>query len=880
MIKQVLVFFITLVLFIACDNSNIDQKHFISNIDYRNQVHKDFTLVEHQMKGRKLELFSVFNTKISLKEKEALEFLYAYMPLSDLANYDGQFFLNNVKLAFQSRQEMPWGRSIPESIFRHFVLPYRVNNENLDSARQVFYQELKPRVEKLSLKSAILEINHWCREKVIYQPTNDRTISPLGAIKSAYGRCGEESTFTVTAMRSVGIPARQCYTPRWAHSDDNHAWVEVWVDGNWHFIGACEPEPDLDIAWFSAPALRAMLVHTKVFGKYTSQEDIINSKGKYTEINVLETYAPTKKIFIKVINDKAKPIKDATVEFQLYNYAEYYPIATKRTSSTGIASLETGLGDLLIWIRKDSLFTYKKITVSDTDTLTLTLDNADFSERTIDWDLVPPISRTPKSVSEIGEIENDKRLIEEDKIREQYIASFISDNEISACAKKYNLDIDSVSVFLKSSRGNWKEIKTFIEEAAKINPNYILDFLNQLSKKDYRDANSNHLLGLYQSSMMYKNKSEKFIKYILNPRISFEGLVDYKSFLTKNFKFNQTTDTLLAIRDFKDWIINNIKSSNDNYYGLDLSPIGVYQSKYSDKISRNIFFVALCRTFGFPSRLEPASLIPQYFFEGKWHYIYFDKPKIENEIPMAEINWKKSSDIKKDIEYRVHFSLSYFENGRYNILEYGWGEPFSKLEKSIELRAGHYLLITSNRKADGSVLTRNKFFNLSANQSLDINIEIRKDFQALKVIKKIEKSLEYKDVNGNIQVFPINEAYVLAWIENGKETTNHTLKDISKTKESFEKNQLKVYLMFKNKEDLNAFKNEGFDLPSTTILGVQNNFSTIVTKLSAYPLYTLILNHNIYYLSQAYQIGIAEQLIKTNSKLCSSKTCKIDGQNL
>lgn len=71
-------------------------------------------------------------------------------------------------------------------------------------------------------------------------------------VKTAYGRCGEESTFTVAALRSVGIPARQVYTPRWAHTDDNHAWVER-ADGEWYFFGACEPEPVLNLGWFNAP---------------------------------------------------------------------------------------------------------------------------------------------------------------------------------------------------------------------------------------------------------------------------------------------------------------------------------------------------------------------------------------------------------------------------------------------------------------------------------------------------------------------------------------------------------------------------------------------------------------------------------------------------
>ena len=78
------------------------------------------------------------------------------------------------------------------------------------------------------------------------------------------GRCGEESTLLVAALRSVGIPARQVYTPRWAHTDDNHAWVEAWADGKWYFLGACEPEPVLNLGWFNAPASRGMLMHTKV----------------------------------------------------------------------------------------------------------------------------------------------------------------------------------------------------------------------------------------------------------------------------------------------------------------------------------------------------------------------------------------------------------------------------------------------------------------------------------------------------------------------------------------------------------------------------------------------------------------------------------------
>ena len=150
---------------------------------------------------------------------------------------------------------MPWGKVIPEDLFRHFVLPVRVNNEHLDSARIVFYEELKNRVKSLSLYDAILEVNHWCHEKAIYTPPMpvpvrlwQRYARHTGVWRGIY--------LLVAALRSVGIPARQVYTPRWAHTDDNHAWVEAWADGKWYFLGACEPEPVLNLGWFNAPASR------------------------------------------------------------------------------------------------------------------------------------------------------------------------------------------------------------------------------------------------------------------------------------------------------------------------------------------------------------------------------------------------------------------------------------------------------------------------------------------------------------------------------------------------------------------------------------------------------------------------------------------------
>lgn len=278
--------------------------HFITDATYRQQVEKIFS---ERIQTIGQQFFQTKKLNTSQEESEALHFLYAYMPLADITDYPTSFYLSNVRASLLARNEMTWGAKVPELLFRHFVLPLRVNNEPLDSARTVFYAALKDRVRGMNMYDAILEVNHWCHEHVAYQPADARTSSPLQTLRTATGRCGEESTFTVAALRAVGIPARQVYTPRWAHTDDNHAWVEAWADGKWYFLGACEPEAVLNLGWFNAPASRAMLMHTRAFGDYRGPEEVMLRTTNFTEINLTANYAPTDSIQFIVTDTNGTP---------------------------------------------------------------------------------------------------------------------------------------------------------------------------------------------------------------------------------------------------------------------------------------------------------------------------------------------------------------------------------------------------------------------------------------------------------------------------------------------------------------------------------------------------------------------------------------------
>ena len=116
---SVLVLIISSALIISCRQSG----HFISDQAYRQLVQQQFEKRLAVAAGRQEALLGVFKEPLSPEEKEALEFLYAFMPLSDLANLDGQYFLNQVRSALKAREFFSWGKTIPEDIFRHFVLP-------------------------------------------------------------------------------------------------------------------------------------------------------------------------------------------------------------------------------------------------------------------------------------------------------------------------------------------------------------------------------------------------------------------------------------------------------------------------------------------------------------------------------------------------------------------------------------------------------------------------------------------------------------------------------------------------------------------------------------------------------------------------------------
>ncbi|HQO27212.1 MAG TPA: hypothetical protein PLK89_15980, partial [Acidobacteriota bacterium] len=60
--------------------------------DSRSDVQRRFQETRKLARHRTDALFGVFRGTLTGEERQAMEFLYAYMPLADLADHDGDFY--------------------------------------------------------------------------------------------------------------------------------------------------------------------------------------------------------------------------------------------------------------------------------------------------------------------------------------------------------------------------------------------------------------------------------------------------------------------------------------------------------------------------------------------------------------------------------------------------------------------------------------------------------------------------------------------------------------------------------------------------------------------------------------------------------------------
>lgn len=857
---------------------------FSLNSQEREQIERKFQEKVIFAEARKDALFHIFDQELTEEETWALKYMFAYMPVNDLADYDGELFLNHVRQALDIRKRVPWGKHVPDHLFLHYVLPYRVNTENIEDYLGILYNELADRTAQLSMADAILETNYWCHEKATYIGSDLRTISPLTMIRNARGRCGEESTLAVAALRSICIPARQVYTPRWAHSDSNHAWVEAWADGQWYYIGACEPEPRLNQGWFSPPARRAMLINTRIFADYPGPEDITLKEKDFTEINLLENYAPTRTLYLNVKDEQGKPVSGASVRFELYNMAEFYPIAEIKTDGQGQASFKTGYGDLLIRVVKGGKWSELHYKAQDSEHIELVLDSTEQPSGIADFDMVPPPEGEGETVPALSEEKiqaHNRRLEEGTKIRTDYEGTFLDQEEAFTLAKKFGLPTERVWDILQKARGNSREIAAFLEERSGECGEWPLRLLESLNEKDlidtFRPTLDDHLVGALSQRGDWDE--DTFVKYILCPRVSFEMLVPYRRVLADAY----TAAEAAAFRQDPSALAGHLEKGYT--YAEDLpnlkgkgNPVGTYSLMKGDQQSLDILFVAVCRSLGIPARLHPSEQKPQFFRNGSWEDAAFrlDSQPNQESSSWGQLQLLRDSNAPQDTppaSYAENFSFARLEDGVYKTLVYPYGCT-DVYDEPYEVEPGSYRLMSGIRLKDGTVRVRFTYFTVRAGETTRVALTYRETTVDIPVLGTLSPGSELTRLDGSeadLKVLLGSEGAITAWIEPEREPTKHLLRELGELAEPLDTLGLPIVLIIGDAEWTASFDPASYPkLPVRTIFVRDSSYASLSAMISnpaaheaGYPhLFVVDSQDQIRYAVSGYKLGTGKEALQ------------------
>ncbi len=814
-------------------------------------------------------------------QKICMKYLYGTMPISDIANYDFSLFLSYVDHALFLRKNIAWCQTIPEDIFFNHVLYYRVNTEDIVDCRRAFYDLCWPRLvsanKTTSMKEAALELNYWCFENATYRQTDDRTANPLTVLRCAYGRCGEESTFATTAFRSVGIPTRQIYTPRWPHCDDNHAWIEVWCDGDWHYLGACEPEEVLDKGWFTAAASRAMIIHSRMFSDYVENEEIVTHEGLTTVCNELFRYADKQTFSIRV-TENGKPLSGVSLRIELLNYSEFFPISTLISDENGEASITLGLGDLHIHAVKDGKFLTRLVDSRKESSVTL-----DFSQATAcqteelkgeEYDVVPPKDNMKFAVRLTDEQKEtqQKKFDAAAALLHQKEATFYSEDSAAEAAKKLGLSGETAQFAAKAifdSKGNSEEIFRFLNAAHSLEEMQLrAKLLQTLTVKDKTDLSADILENHFANTPKQADLPEDiFVPYLLSPRVSTEKLTNWRTELACFFTEEQKNTFRANPESAWSWILEHISSHDEREYGsLIASPAQLLKVGFGSHLSKKVLFVALCRTLGIPARLNPETKSAQYYSNGSFHNVEIDSK--EATLPFTVI----SGDDTKWV-YFQNWSLGLLRGGIYHTLDLSQRE-WKDGKVALDLAPGEYRLLTAKRMPNGSLFTKEYRFNVSDDSENSLTIRLR-DTKISDMLENMDiLPFSLKDKDGNkiaAEQLTADKANILFWLEEGKEPTEHILNELIEHHKRY--NALDAQLVFIIRSD-EAKKNHTLAktlelLPNVTICydDFRENVSSIARRMYVDPdkLPLIVVTKpglNGIFATSGYNVGMGDLLIK------------------
>ena len=444
----------------------------------------------------------------------------------------------------------------------------------------------------------------------------------------------------------------------------------------------------------------------------------------------------------------------------------------------------------------------------------------------------------------------------------------------------WNLPEDKIVHFLVGARGNHATIEGFIQKADdKIKA---LNLLDVISEKDLRDVSMDVLLDHYYNTIDLGDDSKFYFEYVMNPRIDNEMIEPYKAYLRDAFKDLDVDAFRADPYKWADWVKQNIHVVADwNPQNLRMMPTNVWDNRYTDAESRNLFFVAGARALGIYARKDMVTGKVQWAnANGEWHDVQFEAAKQVN-VKQGELctSYTKAGRLD-DPKYYYHFTLSKIVNGRPELQNYPEEGYDAILKNGAKMDVGNYLMTSGTRLGNGGVLAQLNFFNIAADKKTNTELVIRQSQTDVQVIGNFNSEDKYYDLTSKSEKSLLSTTgrgfYILGLINPTHEPSNHALHDIEQYVEDYNKWGQKIMLLFADEENANRFKGTEFKkLPETVVFGTDINGAIAAEIKQALnlssnerPIFIIADTFNrIVFVSQGYTIGLGEQMINVIHRL-------------
>jgi hypothetical protein len=652
--------------------------------------------------------------------RKAMEYLLAWMPSSDLGSWSAPMLVENVELALTARRP-----GTDDFTFHAFVLPHRVSQEPASPWRPRLRDLLKDRVAGLSDNEAALEVNRFCREWATFKSSSRRDQPPLLTMERGIGRCEEETILLVCALRSVGLPARQCYTPFWTTGDNNHAWVEVLGEDGWHYLGACEPNACLDQAWFTRTARRAGLVLSIGYGeapvppelegflyRQSSGSTVLNSCDVYTEAGWLTVSAPGDELedeapwaWVHVFNYGAPMVLGRTRIGEPLALGPGDFLVTAEIAGrpwSGLASIEPG-GETELHLKPELYFLDAPV-----------------------WLRYPDPGENVSGGCKAGKddpawIAHRKRLTGRDDERARR-------SEISrAWMKLVGEHPEGEALLAKleeagAAQADWAEA---VLALCCEHQSLALDLTLQMDVKDFYEMDPGALEDIIDEVLPIAESStlpdSLFFEFVLSPRILFQsGTMDWWTQLPR-FE-DPSPEALLA--QFRD----QVQKAENTRGGHVATPAQTWRSGWSDLSSARVCLAGLLRHHGVPARVERGLQGVDYWEDGQWRTLRpFPLDEDESEVAsMPEaylaVEYYASGARFEKIETWRQTRLTRFTEGHF---EPWYTGQISEGDAQVdwELPAGDWWLFAGQRNGQGEPRFISHPFTIAVGDSLRFSMD-------------------------------------------------------------------------------------------------------------------------------------------------------------